>query len=399
MRPSQARRRWTTAWWSAVVVGALVLAAGSPAVSRPAGSDPRKEREEVRRKQAEVAAEVDTLKATGAEVDKALDVLAANVAAQGLALEDARRAATAAEEAAIAAKAAQEQAEAELEALGAQLQALAVAAYIDPTQQSTGVDILHAASFSEGVTKKALIGLRAGGNLDLTDRMDAAREDLTLQRERADNALAEARIRTDAVAAQLAAVEAAKAQEEQVAASLDARLNTALSEAANLASLDKQLADQIAAEEAARAARASRSGGSGARFTRGSVSLTTVRGITVASSIADNVEGLLAAAEADGITLRGGGYRDPEEQIALRRAHCGTSDYAVYEMPSSQCRPPTAPPGYSMHEQGLAIDFTYNGSVIQSRSNPAYKWLSANAGRFGLYNLPSEPWHWSTNGN
>ena len=26
-------------------------------------------------------------------------------------------------------------------------------------------------------------------------------------------------------------------------------------------------------------------------------------------------------------------------------------------------------------------------------------WLAANAGSFGFRNLPSEPWHWSTNGN
>lgn len=52
-----------------------------------------------------------------------------------------------------------------------------------------------------------------------------------------------------------------------------------------------------------------------------------------------------------------------------------------------------------MHEQGLAIDFTWQGRVIAGRSSPAYVWLSRNAARFGLYNLPSEPWHWSTNGN
>ena len=52
-----------------------------------------------------------------------------------------------------------------------------------------------------------------------------------------------------------------------------------------------------------------------------------------------------------------------------------------------------------MHERGLAIDFTYQGSIITSKSNPAFKWLSANAKNYGLYNLPSEPWHWSTNGN
>jgi hypothetical protein len=52
-----------------------------------------------------------------------------------------------------------------------------------------------------------------------------------------------------------------------------------------------------------------------------------------------------------------------------------------------------------MHERGLAIDFTTHGSTIQSRSSPAFQWLSANASSYGLYNLPSEPWHWSTNGN
>ena len=35
---------------------------------------------------------------------------------------------------------------------------------------------------------------------------------------------------------------------------------------------------------------------------------------------------------------------------------------------------------------------------ITSRSSSAFQWLAANASRFGFYNLPSEPWHWSTTG-
>lgn len=110
---------------------------------------------------------------------------------------------------------------------------------------------------------------------------------------------------------------------------------------------------------------------------------------------AHQVEALLAAAAADGITLTGSSYRDPAQQIALREAHCGTSNYAVYDMPSSQCSPPTARPGYSQHEVGLAIDFD-NCSL---RGSACYQWLNSNAARFGMYNLPSEPWHWSVNGN
>jgi D-alanyl-D-alanine carboxypeptidase len=51
-----------------------------------------------------------------------------------------------------------------------------------------------------------------------------------------------------------------------------------------------------------------------------------------------------------------------------------------------------------MHEQGKALDLQYNGSLITSRSNAGFKWLSANAASYGFYNLPSEPWHWSVNG-
>ncbi len=123
-----------------------------------------------------------------------------------------------------------------------------------------------------------------------------------------------------------------------------------------------------------------------------------VQGIWVHKDIADQVDAMLNAARADGIELSGGGFRDPAGQIAVRKSNCGTSNYAIYQMPASSCRPPTARPGRSMHEQGKAIDITYNGSIIKSRSSAAFVWLAANAETYGLFNLPSEPWHWSTNG-
>jgi len=51
-----------------------------------------------------------------------------------------------------------------------------------------------------------------------------------------------------------------------------------------------------------------------------------------------------------------------------------------------------------MHEQGLAIDMTCQGALITSRGNRCFVWLARNASRYGFYNLPSEPWHWSVNG-
>ena len=52
-----------------------------------------------------------------------------------------------------------------------------------------------------------------------------------------------------------------------------------------------------------------------------------------------------------------------------------------------------------MHERGLAIDFTCNGSLIGSYGSACYRWLEANAPAFGFFNRPGEAWHWSPNGN
>lgn len=128
--------------------------------------------------------------------------------------------------------------------------------------------------------------------------------------------------------------------------------------------------------------------------------------IDVSAALAPHLDALLQAAARDGIRLGGGGFRDPSEQIAVRRNNCGTSHFAIYLMPSSGCRPPTARPGSSQHERGLAIDFSFEGGTIcfprrsaDCAGNAAFEWLKTHAAEYGLYNLPSEAWHWSTTGN
>ena len=65
-----------------------------------------------------------------------------------------------------------------------------------------------------------------------------------------------------------------------------------------------------------------------------------------------------------------------------------------------------APPGYSEHHSGRAIDIASAGSPPMTQDfeqTPAFAWLSANAGRFGFvmsfprgnpYGYVFEPWHW-----
>ena len=54
-----------------------------------------------------------------------------------------------------------------------------------------------------------------------------------------------------------------------------------------------------------------------------------------------------------------------------------------------------------MHERGLAVDFTCDGHLVSSYSNPCFAWLQDHAPSLGLHNdvTHREAWHWSVNGN
>ncbi len=386
-----------------VALVGLVVALGLVVAPTGAGADARSERAEVQKKKAAVAAEIDTLRATDAQVEAALAALNANVATQTAALRDAERAAAEAEAELVRATEQVAAKEAEIVALDEAVKDLAIEAYIRPPSSESLIESLDSADIGEAELKQSLLEARSEAQMDALDLLERAREDLELARSQAEEAATRAEQQRSAVDARLDEVTLARNQQASVAADVQSRLDRRLSEAANLAALDEQLANEIAAEQARIAAqvaaqrRAAQSGG--AITITGSGNIVSVRGIRVHRSIADNLAGLLSAAEADGIVLSGGGYRDPNQQIALRRAHCGTSNYAVYQMPPSQCSPPTARPGQSNHERGLAVDFTYQGRAIRSRSSPAFQWMRANAASYGFYNLPSEPWHWSVDGN
>jgi LAS superfamily LD-carboxypeptidase LdcB len=52
-----------------------------------------------------------------------------------------------------------------------------------------------------------------------------------------------------------------------------------------------------------------------------------------------------------------------------------------------------APPGYSPHEAGLAIDIS--GVVKHKRKTSIYYWLKHNAKQYCFYQpVKKEPWHW-----
>ena len=388
----------------------LVLLAASIAPAA-AQSDPSTQRRKVQQQRAQKATEVNALKASDAELERAIDALNGNLRSQEAAAATARQAAAAARSDAAVARAEQERTLAQLAEVQGAMRQVAVEAYIRGPE-AQGADVAGA-TLSDTVLRQHLLDLAVGRSTELADQLEALGEDLAAKRAAADEAAERSSRRKRQMDAQLAQLAAAKSAKQKLADNVETRLERALGEADSLAAVDKQLAASIATRQAALARKAgptssqgstatarapSRSGSSGSRSTS-NPSLRTVRGITVAASIADNLEALLNASDGAALNLGGSGWRSSEGQVQTRRANCGTSDYDVYDKPASQCSPPTARPGQSMHEQGLAIDFTNNGRLIQSRSDPAFVWLKGNASRFGFSNLPAEPWHWSTNGN
>jgi D-alanyl-D-alanine carboxypeptidase len=110
---------------------------------------------------------------------------------------------------------------------------------------------------------------------------------------------------------------------------------------------------------------------------------------------------LRSAAAADGITLKiVSAFRslDRQAEIVREKLACGLSLEAIFAA--------SAPPGYSEHHTGRAVDVSTTGVralEVEFEETPAYRWLADHAGKFGFalsyprdnpYGYVYEPWHW-----
>lgn len=381
------------------------------------------EQAKVRAEKARVAAEIDTSKASLAEIDAALQAINEELRAQEDALARIEAEIATAEKQIADAEASIERLDQEISVLREEIRRRAVRAYVNPPADDV-LTVLDTNDFTTAANHKFYIELRSQGDADVADKLKGATVDIEHERKKAEEARQIAEEKRAEQAARTEAVRDARANQERISANMQSTLDAQIARSLELAATDRELsariaeeqaaiaarlaAEQARREEAARQAAARRTaaggggGGGGGPITSGGpvgtsagVSVCAVTGIRggVNCQIKDRVVAMLSAAQADGVHLSGGGWRDNSNQIRLRQAHCGSSYYAIYQMSSSSCRPPTAKPGTSQHEIGLAIDFS-----SCSRGSACFQWLSANASRFGFYNLPSESWHWSTSG-
>jgi hypothetical protein len=414
-------RHWVLLARSALI-SAAVVSIVAPAPSGAQEDD--SQGSEQARSGGQIDLDLNVLRVEHTEVEDALGSLAENVAAQQAALDGANAAVMQAQADLNAANAALDAAQQRLDELALATDMVVVEAYVNPPTEA-GLEALSATSLADASIKQSILNTEADSHAALLDQYEAAQARVEAEREVREQAAATAADRQSAAEAALADLESALSQQMRFLLEVERRLNQRLSEAQGLAELDPELAAQILAREAelagvvsqiqaearaeharelaaqlAQQAEASRA--SGIQDPPGGLATARCPGggsITIAGDIVSALQRLLDDAAADGITMCGNGFRDPAEQVALRRAHCGSSDYAIYEAPASSCSPPTAVPGRSMHEQGLAIDFTCGGGGTVSYGDACYDWLQSNSEGYGLYNLPGEPWHYSVNGD
>jgi septal ring factor EnvC (AmiA/AmiB activator) len=404
---------------------------GSPTTtSGPTTSlDPQAARARTKQRRNEVGGQISSLRASDDQVRSALAALDGKLMQANNALDAATTMLAQAQADVAAAEAAESTAKDRADEALREVKKMAIEAYVNPPANGLAI-VLASGSIGEARERQSMLEIRAKARTEVLRRRRRAVANLKAKHRTAEAAVAASQAAADSQLEAVAELESTRGAHVQLVAEVDQRLNAALGEAAGLAAIDDQLAQQITAQQeqlraeaAAREATAARAARRAAAVAPPSKSrppkstptttpphvtppslytiddMNLVHGIYVNKLIATNFGHLWDAASAAGLSLGGGGFRDSAAQIATRRNNCGTSDYAIYVMPASQCSPPTARPGTSMHEQGMAIDITCSGTLIRDHADPCFVWLAAHAASYGFYNLPSEPWHWSVNGN
>ena len=396
--------------------------------------DTKTHREELDRAAAAAATGLDAATAEAEDLIDALNRAQAAVDAQQAALEEVERAVADALATVRDAEARIDELEEELVATQEGLREAVIQSYVS-FQAPTGTFAVLGNDPWKNAHEEALAGFATGSRIDDIDELRRLGEELERWRLLATEAAAEAEAQRLEANSILLDLQAAANLEAQLSVAAEERVERRLYEVQTLKQIDAQYAAEIEAaereiaaalarqraaeearrraeeearrraeEEARRQAEADAADAAGRQLADSvdpndpDLDLVWVSGIEVNVRIAAETEGLLAAMDAEGFNLAGWGYRSNQEQIQLRRSHCGTSEWAVWSMPSSQCRPPTARPGRSNHEKGLAIDFTNNGRLITSRNSAVFQALKRIAPEYGFKNLPSEPWHWSVDG-
>ncbi len=239
---------------SVALVAALVLAAASPAAAAGSTTAARKRQEQVRKARAEKAKQLNGLKASDVQLDRAVSVLSTQVRAQGAKLAAARQAVGAAESAVRQAENRIAATQRDMTTLSDAVLHRAVAAYVRP-QQSTIADLADSRDLGEASRRASMLRQVANKDRDVIDRLRAAKEDLGIEREKADAARQVAAKRREAERAELSELQENLKEKARLERALSARIQAVSAEIDALAREDAAVTELIRRKSLERASR------------------------------------------------------------------------------------------------------------------------------------------------
>jgi murein DD-endopeptidase MepM/ murein hydrolase activator NlpD len=211
-----------------VLVAALVCGLVAP-VGAAGSSDPRAQRDRARARKAQLAAELNTIKASERELLAAANVLDDQVLAQAARVDAARQAVAAAEAELRESTNSLAETKSLISGLQTEFVDRAVSEYISPRGQKLN-DLIESDDLAATARKHALLDTVAANDKDLLDQLSAAREDYEIARAAAAAASARAKTRRADTESQLSTLERDRARQHKIQAALTARQKEVLGE-------------------------------------------------------------------------------------------------------------------------------------------------------------------------
>lgn len=237
-----------------MLLAVLPVATAPPVAAKDSAATIRAKREAARQKKAKLAAELNHLKASDAQLTAAVKVLDRQVAAQQAGADAARQAVTAALAAVAESEARIAATEAEMTTLHTAVVNRAVSVYMRPKDNAL-VGVMGAKDLGDASRRSSLLAQVTNKDRDVLDRLRALREDLGDEKVRADVARDVAAERRQAVLARLSELQRARKQKQRLSAALDTRIREYQAEADAVAAQESGLTALLRSRESTRATR------------------------------------------------------------------------------------------------------------------------------------------------